>query len=326
MTIETPVALYLPVDGIDVGPGADLLAAAGITTIHLEMDAASKLSGDVAGRVVALMVGYEPVGADLFDRFPALRIVATHSAGVDMVDLDAARARGVWVSNVPSSATEEVASHALALALSLLRKIPSFTGRVRSGQWSPDPAAVPRRLSTLTCGVVGLGRIGSKFAQLAAPLFGHILGYDPALPADRWPAGVTRMDLEELLSAADCVSLHLPLTPETTHLLDTRRLSLLRRDAVVINVSRGGLIDEDALIAALTDGHLAGAGLDVLAAEPPVLPHPLLSFPDVLITPHTAYLSVESDLEYATVPAKNVLSLLRTGDIDEAVIAGGSVV
>lgn len=134
------------------------------------------------------------------------------------------------------------------------------------------------------------------------------------------------MDLEELLSAADCVSLHLPLTPETTHLLDTRRLSLLRRDAVVINVSRGGLIDEDALIAALTDGHLAGAGLDVLAAEPPVLPHPLLSFPDVLITPHTAYLSVESDLEYATVPAKNVLSLLRTGDIDEAVIAGGSVV
>lgn len=94
MTIETPVALYLPVDGIDVGPGADLLAAAGITTIHLEMDAASKLSGDVAGRVVALMVGYEPVGADLFDRFPALRIVATHSAGVDMVDLDAARARG----------------------------------------------------------------------------------------------------------------------------------------------------------------------------------------------------------------------------------------
>lgn len=322
MTMTGPVALYLPIDGIDVAAGRDLLAAAGIPSTMTTIDEIGQLPPDLTDRAVALMVGYDPVGAELFDRLPALRFVATHSAGFDMVDLDAARERGLWVCNVPGAATEEVATHALALALALLRRLQFFDARIRAGHWSADPAAVPRRLSTLSCGIIGMGRIGARFAGLAVPLFGAVRGYDPGVATYLWPSAVTPTGLDELLATSDCVSLHLPLTADTKNLLDAQRLARLRRGAVVINVSRGGLVDEDALLDALTSGQVGGAGLDVLSTEPPGSDHPLLSAPGVLLTPHVGYLSVESDRDYATVPAASVVSLLETGSAGTVVVTG----
>jgi D-3-phosphoglycerate dehydrogenase len=313
MTVDAPIALYLPMDGLDVSAGQALLRDGGVQPVDLADG--EVLSTPLAARVVALMVGYQHVGDDLFNRLPELRVVATHSAGYDMVDLDAARRHGLWVCNLPDGAAEEVAVHAFAMALAVLRRLPDFDQCVRAGRWdSIGDVDIPRRLSTLTCGVLGLGRIGSRFAALARGVFGRTVGYDPGLSTDRWPEEVARCeDLDAMLRACDCVSLHLPLTAQTRAVIDGRRLALLRPGAVVVNVARGELIDEAALVAALRSGRLGAAACDVLCEEPPARDAGVLDTPGMLLSPHAAYLSHESLRDYAEKPARNVLAWLRTG-------------
>ena len=261
-----PAALYLDVDGLDVSPGRALLRAHGVDAL----DAADEPISSDLERVVALLIGYDPVGPEWLDRLPALRLIATHSAGYDMVDVEAVRARGLWLANLPAAATREVAVHALAMALALIRRLPAYDADVRQGRWTHPPGPLPRVPDEMTCGVLGMGRIGREFAALARPLFGRLVGYDPVLPGEQWPVGVERVDsVEALLAASDCLSLHVPLSPQTRGLLDARRLALMPPGAVVVNVSRGALIDEVALLDALRDGRLAGAACDVLAHEPP---------------------------------------------------------
>lgn len=305
-----PAVLYTRLDPLDVTAGKQLLRSHGVDVLDL----ADGPSPAQLAAVIGLLVGYDPVGAELFDRLPALRIVATHSAGFEMVDVDAAAVRGLWVANLPGGATEEVASHALAMALALVRGLPRFDHKVRAGGWDDPRPPLPRVPAELTCGVLGLGRIGRSFARLAGGLFGRVVGYDPGLPTDSWPQAVERHDtVEELLRRADCVSLHLPLTEATRHLLDARRLALLPRGALVVNVSRGELLDSGALAEALDSGRLAGAACDVLDQEPPAPGHPLVGRPDVLLSPHVAYLSASALRRYAETPARNVLALLETG-------------
>lgn len=165
----------------------------------------------------------------------------------------------------------------------------------------------------MTCGVVGMGHIGQRFAELALPLFGRVLGSDPGLSDAEWPREVERVELPVLLGQSDCLSLHVPLTESTEHLMNAETLALLPRGAIVVNVSRGRLVDEVALLAALRSGQLAGAGSDVLAQEPPDARDPMLADPRVLLSPHVGYLSPSSLRRYAEVPAMNVLALLRTG-------------
>lgn len=307
---ECPAALYMPVDGLDVLPGKRLLEAAGIQVL----DTVDEPGQPQLDNVVALLAGYDPVGSELFEQLPALRLVVTHSVGFDMVDVDAVRDRGLWLANLPGAATEEVASHALAMALSLTRRLLDFDREVRAGRWEDQAAPLPRIPGEMTCGVVGMGRIGRSFTRLATAVFGHVVGYDPALPDDIWPESVHRFgNLDLLLAASDCVSLHLPLTPETRHLLDARRLALLPDGAFLINVSRGGLVDEKALLKALQSGQLGGAACDVLTQEPPTVANPLLGRPDVIFSPHVAYLSAASLRRYAESPARNVLALLSDG-------------
>jgi D-3-phosphoglycerate dehydrogenase len=302
--------LYTRLDPLDVTAGKQLLRSHGVDVLDL----ADGPSPAQLAAVIGLLVGYDPVGAELFDRLPALRIVATHSAGFEMVDVDVAAVRGLWVANLPGGATEEVASHALAMALALVRGLPRFDHKVRAGGWDDPRPPLPRVPAELTCGVLGLGRIGRSFARLAGGLFGRVVGYDPGLPTDAWPQAVERHDtVEELLRRADCVSLHLPLTEATRHLLDARRLALLPRGALVVNVSRGELLDSGALAEALDSGRLAGAACDVLDQEPPAPGHPLVGRPDVLLSPHVAYLSASALRRYAETPARNVLALLETG-------------
>ncbi len=303
-------AIYFPVEGLDIGPGERLLHQAGVAVHRL---AQPWLEPDTPRDAVALLVGYDRVGASVMDQLPGLRIIATHSDGYDMVDLDAARSRGIWVCHLPDSACEEVAVHALTLTLSLLRGIGAWQQRVREGLWVEDESIVLRRPSTLTCGVVGLGRIGGRYARLAASIFGRTLGCDPHLSADRRPSGVQPVGLETIFHECEVVSLHVPLTDETRLLVGREQLAALPAGAVLVNVSRGELVDESALLAGLNSGRIAGAGLDVLTDEPPAADNPLATHPRVVLTPHIAYLSRESLARYATEPAANVVAFLRRG-------------
>ncbi len=301
--MSSPLAVYTDVDGTDLQPGIELLEAAGF-----EVRVANSSDPDVIAKVAqgaqALLIGYCVVDEALLERLEGLKIVATQSVGVDTVDLAAATKRGIWVANVPGAATEEVATHAFAMALSLLRGLPFLDRSVQAGQWDGTTERL-LRLSGVSVGVVGLGRIGARFAKLMGPTVGTVLGYDPYLPA---PDGVQAVGLDELFTRSDIVSLHLPLTEETTALVNADRLALMPRGSFLVNVSRGGLVDHPALARALESGQLGGAGLDVLAVEPPAAGEAMLGNPRVLLSPHAAYLSEQSARDYVVQQAENVLT------------------
>jgi D-3-phosphoglycerate dehydrogenase len=312
------LAVFVDVVSCDLHGGPDLLREAGFEVRHTVAATPDEVAAAAAG-ATAILTGDAPVTASVLDAAQEVRIVATVTAGTDQVDLDAARERGVWVANVPDAYTEDVAAHALAMMLSLLRQLPRYDRHVRAGGWDALEGPRPARPSELTLGVVGLGRIGSRLAALARPLFGRLLGHDPAAPA---PEGVEPVALEALLAGSDVVSLHLPITGDTRGLVDRRRLESMRPGAVLVNVSRGGLIDEPALLDALDSGRLAGAALDVLAQEPPSAGAPLLRHPLVLLSPHAAFLSAASEREGVARQAANVAAWARDGRPLSVVVEG----
>jgi phosphoglycerate dehydrogenase-like enzyme len=316
--MSAPLAAYADVVDVDPAPGVRLLEQAGFAVRVLGTEDPARIRREAAD-AAALLIGYARVDADLLAGLPRLGIVATQSAGFDMVDLEAARARGVWVSNVPGAATEEVAVHALAMGLGLLRGLPFLDRAVRAGRW--NAAELPLwRPSTATLGILGLGRIGRRLGRLAAGVYGRVIGHDPLLDATAWPPGVERVGLDELLGASHVISLHLPLTPGTHHLIDASTLARMRAGALLVNVSRGALVDAGALLAALDGGQLGGAALDVLEHEPPAGDDPLLRHPRVLITPHAAYYSDQSATAYVLEQAHNVVAWWRDGQPRDIVL------
>jgi D-3-phosphoglycerate dehydrogenase len=312
-----PVAVYTDVVDTDPGPGAALLERAGFTVRFARSPAPDDIAA-AAADADALLLGYARVDRPLLDALPGVGLVATQSAGYDMVDLDACRERGVWVANVPGAATEEVASHALAMTLALLRGLPRLDRDVRAGVWDGTRHDL-RRLSDVTVGVVGLGRIGRRYAGFVRPLAGRVVGHDPAAAP---PDGVEPLDLDALLACSDVVSLHLPLTEGTRGLLDARRLGLMLEGASLVNVSRAGLVDHGALLRCLDGGRLSGAALDVLPREPPEPDDPLVRHPRVLVTPHAAYLSAASTRDYVLEQARNVVEWHARGRPVSAVLEG----
>jgi phosphoglycerate dehydrogenase-like enzyme len=316
----TPLAVYTDVVEVDPAPGIRLLEEAGFA-VRVVGSPDPEVIARAAPDAAALLIGYTRVDGALLDALPGVGLVATQSVGFDMVDLDAARERGVWVSNVPAAATEEVAVHALAMALSLLRGLPFLDRAVREGRWQAD--ALPlRRPSDTTLGILGLGRIGRRLAGLAQGTFGRVIGHDPVLGADAWPEGVERADLDTVLRESDVTSLHLPLSAETERLIDAAALARMRPGAHIVNVSRGALIDDAALLEALDRGQLGGAALDVLEREPPDPADPLLRHPRVLLTPHAAYYSDRAARAYVTDQARNAVAWLRDGRPGDVVVAG----
>jgi D-3-phosphoglycerate dehydrogenase len=319
-----PIAVYTDIDDTDPAIGISLLEENGFEVRVLGTRDADEIIAGAQG-AVALLPGYASVTREVIEALPQLRIVSLMSMGFDYVDVDAASERGVWVSNVPGAATEEVATHALAILLSSVRQLPFYTASATPADWNDRSPSAPPRLSETTLGIVGLGKIGRELARLAGPLFGSVVGYDPLLPdtpevrADLEALGVTRTGLEEVRRTANVLSLHLPLTPETAHLVDAEFLSGMPRGSVLVNVSRGGLIDNDALVAALDAGQLSGAALDVLDQEPPSPGHPLLGRDDVVLTPHIAYFSARTEIEYVRIQAQNAITLLETGAPDSPV-------
>lgn len=264
---------------------------------------------DALEHSVAILLGTQArIDGALVERLTECRVIVRYGIGVDNVDLASARRHKITVANVPDYCIEEVATHAVAMALALQRQLPTLAAHLLQGGWGGGTAPLPRRPSTQVLGIVGMGRIGREVAR-QAPMFGSIVAFDPYAPEDlELPRGVGRaVDLNELLSLSDVVSLHCPLTKETRHMLGARALSVMKPSAVVVNVSRGGLVDERALLEALDAGKLAGAGLDVFETEPPPPDHPLIRHPRVLATPHVAWRSQEATVE------------LRRKAVDEAI-------
>ena len=248
-----------------------------------------------------VVVGGGKLTNEFFSALPHLKGVARLGIGVDNIDLDACTRLGIVVANIPEFCTDEVAEHAIGLMLAVGRKIVFADRQSRNGGWVPAMDAVlrpMRKLSGQILGLLGLGKIGRSLATKAKGLGLRVIAFDPHVnPELARAAGVTLMSLEELLPQADILSLHVPETAETRAIINARTLALLKPGAILINVARGGVVDESALAAALASGRLAGAGLDVLQQEPIRLPHPLAEFENVVITCHYASLSEES---YAT--------------------------
>jgi D-3-phosphoglycerate dehydrogenase / 2-oxoglutarate reductase len=295
-------------DHPDVEIERRIFAAAGIE-VH---QASCRTEDDVlaAGTgAAALLVQYAPVSARVLAGLPALRVVGRYGTGLDPIDLPAAAARGVGVVCVPDYSIQEVSDHAIALALALCRQVVAYSNAVRAGRWDLRVGGRVRRLSAMRFGVIGLGRIGQAVARKAAALGFDVVGYDVVQPQD---AGAPLVSLEELLGTSDVVSLHLPLSAQTRHLMDASRLALMRPSAVLVNTSRGGVVDQAALGAAITRGRLAGAALDVLDPEPPGRADPLVLSDRVIITPHVAFYSEESLAELKRRAAEGIVSALRS--------------
>jgi D-3-phosphoglycerate dehydrogenase len=300
---------------------AGVLNAAG----HQLLVGSCKTAADViaaAAGVDALLVQYAPVTSTVFEALPQLKLVCRYGVGVDVVDTEAARERGVWVCNVPDYGTTEVALHAVAMLLALLRNLAGHDREVRSGHWDYHLGGELRRPSTLTLGVVGLGRIGRLTAERAAPWFGAVVGYDPYLPDTAWPGSIERVELPDLFARSSAVTLHLPLTDATRGLVGVDLLERMPAGSYLVNTSRGGLVDLDALLDALETGRLAGVALDVLPQEPPPSDHPLLTHPRALITPHMAWYSEEAEVELRRKAAQNIVDWAQTGRPRYAVVEG----
>jgi len=252
------------------------LAAGGIELV----DGGRLLSEDAvisaARGVSALLLERAPITARVLDALPELGLVARVGAGYDTIDTAACAARGVWVSNCPDYGVGEVATHALAMALALVRHLPFYDRDIRSGTWHYESTGPLRRCSDMTLGIVGLGRIGQRMAHLARNAFRRIVACDPRLIDGDLPAWVERRSLAATFEESDVVSLHTPLTAETRGMVDRRLLARMRPGSYLVNTSRGAVVDIDDLAEMLAARHLDGVALDVLPVEPIAPDHPLM--------------------------------------------------
>lgn len=259
----------------------------------------------------ALLVQFAPVPAEVIDALPRCRVIVRYGIGYDNVDLAAAGRRGIPVCNVPDYCIDEVADHALALALSVARRLPQTDAVLRGGQWSiMPPSSFPAFRDTVFA-TAGFGRIARAVLTRATAFGFQVAAYDPFVPETEFAAaGVRRLTEDELWTEAGVLSLHLPLTAETKHWVNATTLARLPAGAVLVNTARGGLIDTVALAAVLQEGHLGGAGLDVYEAEPLPADHALRTAPHTVLTSHTAWYSAASIPRLQRKAAENVVRAL----------------
>ena len=259
----------------------------------------------------AVLNCYSKMPGDVIRTLDRCRIIARYGIGVDTIDLDAANERGIVVTNVPDYCIDEVSDHALSLALALARGVTLLDRRVRTGSWTPTDARPLHRIRGRTLGLVGFGRIARALAVKAAALGYHVVATDPYIADDAVrDADVEPLSFDELLERADVVSMHVPLTDESHHLFGSEALAKMKPGAILVNTSRGPLVDTAALRDALASGHLGGAALDMLEQEPPAPDEPLLQRDDVVITPHAGFYSEESVRELQRKAVEQVVDAL----------------
>ncbi|SMG19530.1 C-terminal binding protein [Paracoccus sp. J56] len=241
----------------------------------------------------AVLNNFAPMTRKVMAAMAPGAVVVRYGVGVDNVDLAAARDLGVRVCNVPDYGVDEVADHAAAMTLALARKLGRYDSGIRAGEWKIDRMVDGlRSLRDTTVSLIGLGRIARAYAARMAVFGCRITGFDPFVPEDQIrAAGITPLSRDEVIGTANILSLHVPLTPETRHLINAAAIARMPKGAILINCSRGGLVDEDALATALVSGQLSGAGLDVFEKEPLPQDSPLRKAPHVIMSPHAAFYS-----------------------------------
>jgi D-3-phosphoglycerate dehydrogenase len=273
------------------------------------------LAAALEGVDALLVRSATPVTADALAGATRLRVIGRAGAGVDTIDVEAATARGIAVMNAADGNTRAAAEHALSLLFALARHVPKADAGMKAGQW-PKAGLTGFELEGKRLGVIGLGRIGGTVARKARGIGMEVAAHDPFLPAAAAAHGsVPLMPLAELLAWADVVTLHIPRTKETTHLLDARTLALMKPGAYLVNAARGGLVDEAALLQALDAGQLAGAALDTFATEPLPQDSPLRAHPNLVLTPHLGASTGEAQQAVSTILAREVLDYFDTGAV-----------
>jgi glycerate dehydrogenase len=303
-------------DGFTLNPGDlswEALSALGDCMIH-DRTAPEEvlLRARDAG---AVLTNKTPLSRDTIAALPRLRYIGVLATGYNIVDVDAARERRIPVTNVPAYGTMSVAQTVFAHLFNLTHRMGHHTAAVREGAWTlckdwsfADAPLV--EVSGLTMGIIGLGRIGTAVARAAAAFGMTVLAYDPSHTGDT-PPGVRMASLEDVFSLSDVLTLHCPLTPSTRGIVNRTRLAMMKPTAFLINTSRGPLVDEEALAETLNAGALAGAGLDVLALEPPPADNPLLRARNCYITPHIAWASTAARKRLMAEVAENLAAFIR---------------
>jgi D-3-phosphoglycerate dehydrogenase / 2-oxoglutarate reductase len=289
----------------------EVFSAADVEVIalgELESDAAQA----VAREADAVMVGLNVVSAKLLSEMTRCKVITRIGTGVDAIDIDAATKHGIWVTYVPDYSIDEVSSHAISLVMAQARHL--FPHRVfgEQGIWRYRAETPIRRLALQALGVLGMGRIGSASARKGIGLGMKVIAHDPYLPAERFAElGVTSVDFDTLMRESDFLTLHVPLNNETRHIIDARALSLMKPTAFLVNTARGAVVDVDALVAAVRNNTIAGAGIDVLPEEPPAADSPILYEERIIVTPHIAWASTEAGRDARVRGAQDVVHVLR---------------
>lgn len=311
----TPLLLLTDADRFPFDEGnRAAAAAAGAALVQLDGHDPERIAAAGAG-AAAIFVYHATIDGPLLDRLPQLRVIARCGSGFDKIDVRAARERGVEVVYVPDYGTDDVADHALALLLDCARRVSQSDRALRAGAWLPyAQLGAMRRLRGATLGLLGFGRIARATAKRACGFGMELLVHDPGVDAVALAqAGASRAaSLDDLLERCDALSIHLPLTPQTHRLIGAAELARMKPGALLVNTSRGEIVDEAALAAALAGGRLGGAGLDVFETEPLPKDSPLIGLESAVVTPHSAAFSEQA------------LAELRSRALDDAlrVIAG----
>ncbi len=299
-------------------PARKILADAGATLTYMghPVSEAEMLAAFAAKPYVAsILRGPAPFNPKVLDAAKELKIISKYGAGVDSVDIDHATSRGIAVMIAGGANADAVAEHALAMMLSLCRELPQYDAQLRGGNWK-DQNYLVRDFKGRTVGIVGYGQIGQRTARLAAACGANVV----ILSRSRFtpPPGMTRAEtLEALLPQIDILSLHCPLTPRTRGLIDGKALGRMKPGGLLINTARGNVVVEPDLIAALQSGHLAGAGIDTFAKEPPERSNALFAMPNVICTPHIASATTDASIQMGIIAANNIVSYLR-GEVPDA--------
>lgn len=304
------VVVTWPAYDIDGPTTGALLKQAGFA-IRLHPRTAHRSAAEVAeivGDAVGVIASTDPFDASVFAACPDLRVIARTGVGVDAIDIDAATRAGVVVATTPGANEEAVADHALAMILALQRRLAENDAAIRAGRWERAGSLTPSDLYGATVGLIGSGAIGRAVIRRLLAFGTTVLVYDPFLVEP--PEGTVLVDLPELLERSDVVSVHAPLTQTTRGLLGSEQFAAMKPGAVVINVSRGGIVDELALADALRSGHLAGAGVDTFEHEP-LGDSPLRDLPTVILSPHIAGLSHRSIVAMTEQATQAVLDVLN---------------
>ena len=274
----------------------------------------------LAPQADAILTCWKDVPAEALDIAPNCQMVSRYGIGLDNIPIGRATELGMLVTNVPDFCLEEVSDHVMALLLATARQLfPLARTPERSGWTRETPRPIPR-VKGQTLGLIGFGNIARALVPKALGFGLRVIAYTPRLRPQDAPQGVeVTNDLSEMLAASDYVSIHCPLTEETAHLIDDAALAQMKSDALLINTSRGGVIDEEALTRALREGRIGGAALDVTDPEPPSADNPLLTLENVIVTPHAAFYSVAATAELARKAAENVVTVLR-GEVPKTVV------